>query len=241
MVWDAHTHLGPTVSWMPNYDFDVSVKAYLGFLKKNRVKRAIALPNPQSGDYSKANDFVAKATKEHSQIIGFGRVDPRAGKNAVLEVERCFSLGLQGIKLHPHLEFFYPSHPAFFSLYEKCLDLKMPIEFHSDKAVLAMGSPDSFSGLLKKFPKLTVLFGHLLDLKYAQYAKLYRNVFVVTSLAPTPQVIESAVKIAGENKVLFGSDWPYLGFGFEKAKVGLASLSKNAKKKIFEKNLQRLF
>src|SRR3989338_466302 len=108
MTFDAHTHLGPTVHWMPKFEFDVSVKDYLGFLRKNRIDQAVAFPNPQVGDYSKANDFIAKAQAEHSEIVGFGRVDPRTGKQAIEEVVRCHAIGLKGIKLHPHLEFFYP-------------------------------------------------------------------------------------------------------------------------------------
>ncbi len=240
MVFDAHTHLGPTVPWMPKSEFNVTVEQFLAYLKKDKIQKAVAFPNPQVGDYSKANDFIATAMKKHSGIVGFGRVDPRTGKQAVHEIERCYSIGLEGIKLHPYIEFFYPSHSAFFPLYEKCLDLRLPIEFHSDKPSMVVGSAGSFAGLLKEFPKLTVLFGHLQDIQYARFAKQYKNVFVVTSLAPSPEMIEASVKIAGENKVLFGSDWPYMNPRFELAKIELANISKPAKKKILQTNLKKI-
>lgn len=241
MIFDSHTHLGPTVHWMPKFEFNVTEKQYSDFLKKNSISKAIAFPNPQVGDYSKANDFIANAMKKNSKIVGFGRVDPRTEKKAVQEVERCYSIGLKGIKLHPHVEFFYPSHPAFYPLYEKCLDLKFPIEFHSDKPNLVLGSAKSFQALLERFPKITLLFGHLLDIQYAQYAKKYKNAFVVSSQAPSPEMIEASVKIAGEKKVLFGSDWPYGNPAFELTKIKLSALSSSVKKKVLGLNAKKLF
>ncbi|MBU0635563.1 amidohydrolase family protein, partial [Candidatus Micrarchaeota archaeon] len=71
--------------------------------------------------------------------------------------------------------------------------------------------------------------------------KKYKNAFVVSSQAPSPEMIEASVKIAGEKKVLFGSDWPYGNPAFELTKIKLSALSSSVKKKVLGLNAKKLF
>ena len=59
------------------------------------------------------NDSIAAIVRQYpEQFIGFGSVDPWAGKAAVLETERCArEFGLHGMKFHPSTQEFYPNDP----------------------------------------------------------------------------------------------------------------------------------
>lgn len=56
----------------------------------------------------KTNDDIIEAAAHHpDRLVGFGAVQPRAGKEAVAEVERCARAGLKGIgELRPDTQGF---------------------------------------------------------------------------------------------------------------------------------------
>ena len=114
-IYDAHVHFGPSTQWVPYIDPVVSIEDVLEAMKQHFVKKSIVFPNPHVGDkYPELNDLMKDAQKRHpDRIIGFGRVDPRRGEEAVSEIKRMHELGLKGVKLHPYVECFRPDHPFF--------------------------------------------------------------------------------------------------------------------------------
>mgnify|MGYP001306989072 CR=1 FL=1 len=89
------------------------------------------------------NDWVAELQRRHpEQLIGFGGVDPYAGKDAVREARRCIEeLGLHGFKFHPISQKFEANNPDFYELWQTISDLGVPALFHTGQTGVGAGTP----------------------------------------------------------------------------------------------------
>ena len=128
-----------------------------------------------TGETPDTNDYVSDIVKKYpDQFVGFSTVDPWKGKLAVLELERSVTkLGLRGLKLHPIHQAFFPNDPNFYPLYRKCVELDVPVLFHTGFAAAGAGYPGGAGFKLKysapipgiddiaaDFPDLTIIMAH---------------------------------------------------------------------------------
>jgi len=214
------------------------VEDLIKLFDKFNVERALVFPNPNIGDkYPETNDYIAKSVKKYpNRLVGFGRVDPRRGKEAIDEVVRFKGkLTLTGLKLHPMVECFRPDHPFFDRFFEKVSELSLPLLIHTGDG---FSSPGLVLTVAKKHPNLTIIFGHLKE-GCLGALKESENIYVETS-GTLPEFIEMSMDI-DENRVLFGSDVPYYRYPVQIAIVDAANISNKAKRKVFYENFQRLF
>jgi len=86
-ICDAHVHLGPSGPWQPYENPTIDVNELMKLLQGYKIDRALVFPNPNVGDkYPETNDYIAEcAEKFPRKLVGFGRVDPRRGIEAVQE------------------------------------------------------------------------------------------------------------------------------------------------------------
>ena len=184
-----------------------------------------------TGDSPDTNDYVAELVDAHpEQFIGFATVDPWKDDRAVAELERAITqLGLKGLKLHPIHQAFFPDDTRFYPLYEKCAELGVPVLFHSGFAAAGIGMPGGGGMKLKysapiphiddvaaDFPDLTVIMAHpawpWVEEQIA--VALHKpNVFIdLSGWAPRyiPPALIHEANTRLQDKVLFGSDFPYL-------------------------------
>lgn len=237
-ICDAHVHLGESGPWQPYMDPTIKVEELMQLFRKFNVEKAVVFPNPNVGDkYPEMNNYIAECVKRYPDIlIGFGRVDPRRGDGAIKELVRMKEkLGLRGLKLHPMVECFRPDHPYFERLFEKANELEIPIIFHTGSN---FSSPSLALKIAKKYPKITVILGHLRE-GCVHALKQASNVYVETS-GSLPDYVELAVDI-DENRILFGSDIPYLRYQTQIATIEAANITERARRKIFRENFLKLF
>ena len=184
-----------------------------------------------TGEKPDSNDYVADIVKKYpDQFIGFATVDPWKGKAAVLEVERSVrELGLKGLKLHPIHQAFFPNDTRFYPLYEKCADLGVPVLLHSGFGAAGAGMPGGGGLKLKyaapipgiddvaaDFPNLTIIMAHpawpWIEEQIA--VTLHKpNVYLDLSGWSPRFIPDSLIREANtrlREKILFGSDFPYL-------------------------------
>ena len=184
-----------------------------------------------TGEPPDTNDYVADIVKNHpQQFIGFASVDPWKGKAAVQELERSVKeLGLRGLKLHPVHQSFFPNDTHFYPLYEKAAELGVPVLFHSGFAGAGAGQPGGAGFKLKysapipgiddvaaDFPQLTVIMAHpawpWIEEQIA-VALHKANVFLdLSGWSPRfiPEALVRETNTRLQDKVLFGSDYPYI-------------------------------
>lgn len=252
MIVDFHIHLGRVVKgWIKALEkygvtseeqVEKNVEELVREMDKHKVDKAVVFPNPRLPvEYRDANDEIADAQKKYpDRIIGFCRVDPRDSERAIEELERSIlSLELKGLKLHPVMEVFTPDHEYVVRIVKKAGELGVPVLIHS--GVGNLDSPRRLYKLVEEARETTVIVGHFLSYPAnVELAEKYDNVYLETSGVITPKIIELAVRKVGAEKILFGSDWPYLDMKFEMVKVEMARISREEKNMILGGNAKRI-
>jgi len=237
-ICDAHVHLGESGPWQPYENPTIYIEELMPLFTKFNVARALVFPNPNVGDkYPKTNNYIAECVKKHpKRLVGFGRVDPRRGKEAIQESKRIKQkLGLTGIKLHPIVECFRPDHPYFNKFFKIVDELRLPILIHSGEGFSA---PGLVVKVAKKHPNTIVILAHLREGCIAALRES-SNIYVETS-GTLPEFVELATD-ADKNRVLFGSDVPYYRYPTQTAIIEAAEISNKIKRNVYFENFERLF
>lgn len=252
MIVDFHVHLGKVVrGWIKVLEkygitseeqVEKNVEELIRDMDRFGVDKAVVFPNPRyPGEYREANDEIAEAQRRYpGRIVGFCRVDPRNPKIAIEELERSIlSLGLKGLKLHPVMEVFTPDHEYVIEVVKRAGDLGVPVLIHSGTG--SLDSPQRFYKLVEEAGETTLIIGHFMAYPAnVELAKKYENVYLETSGVIAPKVIELAVRDVGAEKILFGSDWPYLDLKFEMAKIEMSNISDDEKRLILGGNAEKI-
>ncbi|MBA7691872.1 hypothetical protein ES703_100427 [subsurface metagenome] len=175
--------------------------------------------------YKEYNDKVAGYVKDFpDRLIGLAGIDPRRGKEAIQELERCIGeLGFAGVKLWP-LMGFYPDDPKFYPFYERVEELGAVILCHTgsgpQKTYLKYCRPAYVDTVAVDFPKIKIMMAHMGDPwtnEAMTVASKNPNVYIdisawepVFKFDPSTffQTLVQAKMTCGINKILFGTDWP---------------------------------
>lgn len=168
-----------------------------------------------------SNEYVKSLIDRFpDRLIGFASVSPHKA-NAVEQLDRAISdLGLVGVKLHPPLQGFFPDDEAVFPIYEKAVELDVPIVFHvgttpfGDRCRLAMADPLRIDDVANAFPRLRIMLTHLGTLWHHEafmVVEKHPNVFIDTAayVYEIPELLTlNLVKRLGKHKFIFGTDYP---------------------------------
>jgi len=176
------------------------------------------------------NEYVAGLVKKYPDTFvgAWAMVDPWKGKMAVKEVERAVKeWGMMGVKFQAVAQGFYPDERRFYPIYEKCLELKVPVSFHVGSTGLGAGLPGGgghrlsytrpipyIDNIAADFPDLTIVMIHpAWPWHEEQIAVLLHKANVYADLsgyAPRyfPDSIKREVNGRLQDKFMFGSDYP---------------------------------
>ncbi|MHA1580800.1 MAG: amidohydrolase family protein [Candidatus Freyarchaeota archaeon] len=178
-------------------------------------------------------------------FIGFCSVDPHDPR-ADLILEHHIRSGFKGLKLHAIHQKFWPSEAMH--IWERAAKLGIPVLVHSGK--IWQGDPDNSNPLLyrdiiDRFPELKLIIAHLggtFEREALQLAKEYDNVYLDTSGGPAKKVMV-AVKALGSERIIFGSDMPFIPYGDprdEVKKIEKLEISEEEKQLILGENILTL-
>ena len=168
-----------------------------------------------------SNEYVKHLIDHHpKRFIGFASVTPYR-TDATKTLEHAISdLGLQGLKLHPPLQQFYPNDKRVYPIYEKAMELDIPVVFHvgttpfGDRCRLSMANPLLIDDVACDFPHLRIMLTHLGTLFHNEafmVVEKHPNVFIDTAAYTyeIPQIINiNLIKRIGRHKIIFGTDYP---------------------------------
>jgi len=207
------------------------------------------------------NDYVAEAVRTYPDVfLGFASVDPWKGAVAVAELARAVTvLGLRGLKCHPIVQAFYLSDRRFYPLWECCAALKIPLLVHTGTTGVGAGVPGG-NGLKLKyaqpiphiddvaadFPDLTIIGAHPSwpwQEEMLAIAVHKTNVYIDLSGWSPKYFPPSLVRYANtllQDRVLFGSDYPFLTPERWIADFDKAGFKPEVREKILLKNAKRL-
>jgi len=193
---------------------------------------------------------IASNEEGKKRLIPFISLHPLM-RNKEQKLKDFIKSGARGIKLHPQIQLFKPTHKGAYEIYELAKAYKLPILFHTGLSPISpkwqkrFVEPIYFKKVCADFPENVFILGHsggAFDHKEAmQLAKQNKNVYLELSGQP-PQVIKEIIQKNGHEKLFFGSDWPYYPSVLPLAKVLLATegMKDDVRTAILGKNVQSL-
>lgn len=242
-----------------------SVDGLLNAMDSAGVERAVLLgwywENP--GSCARQNRFYAQCVRLHpDRLSGFASIHPAAGSAAVREeILRARGEGLAGLgELSPHSQGFPVTDPVWGEALVLAGEIGLPVNLHVTDPEGRfypgrVATPlDDFLRIARGFPRTNFILAHwggLLPLRSPEAAAM-ANLYYDTSASPL--LYDSGVwrrfsALAGQGRVLFGSDYPlnlYPAFGSEPELGRLVSeakasgLSEGELTALFRNNAEKL-
>lgn len=241
---DAHAHLGRSL-----FGAEITVDELIASMETNGISRSVLVPlKPVNYHFGPENDRIAAAASRYpDRFSGLARVDPWQNTGALTELKRAVDdLDLIGLYLHPFEEHFTANDEVIFPLLDFLQERGLPL-------LLAGGypgfsHPSQIGDLARQFPDVTIIASHggqlnisgMLLADASRMLRTYNNVIMETSGIYREDFIEDIVKELGAERVVFGSNAPYMDQGYETLRVRLAHLSDEDKQCIATSNLARI-
>ncbi|MBQ3080174.1 MAG: amidohydrolase family protein [Clostridia bacterium] len=257
-IFDAHAHIYPekiaskaskTIGEF--YDigmhFDGTTNTLISLGEKYGVEKFLVhsvatVPH----QVTRINDFILSECALHPEkFIGFATLHPDF-ENPWEELSRVKGAGLHGVKLHPDFQKFEISDPKMDDAYRAMAELKLPVLFHTGDKRYNWSSPAHIPVIKKKHTHLQVIcahFGAYSEWDSAADCLKDEDVYVDTSSSMFVISDEEAkryISLYGEDRVLFGSDYPMWSVGDEIENILRLKLPERVNEKIFSKNLSAL-
>lgn len=173
-------------------------------------------------------EIVADVIKEYpTRFRGLAGIDPTEGMAGVRRLEYAVrELGFIGAHLYPHWFELAPDHARYYPFYAKCCELDVPIIIHVGQSMIyapdmpcrSVAQPITLDGVACDFPELKIVGSHIgipwTDEMIAMCWK-HPNVYIASDAhAPKywPQSLVHYINTFGQDKVMFGTDFPVLDF-----------------------------
>jgi predicted TIM-barrel fold metal-dependent hydrolase len=186
------------------------------------------------------------------RVYGLYGVNPFEGLAGVRHLEKSVKeYGFVGLHVHPHGFDLGPEHAFYFPYYAKCVELGVPAVFSMGHTLDFMpidnGRPARLDRIALYFPELTIVCTHTgwpwVEEAIAIASK-HPNVYLGTSAyAPKywkPEMVRF-INSWGQDKVLWGSDFPLVKHPEALKQVEELGLREIAKEKLLWRNAERIF
>jgi len=166
------------------------------------------------------NRWLGKVQAENDKVLCFGGVHPDEADRED-EFERMVNdYGLKGMKLVPCMQQFFLNDRRLFPIYERAEACGLPVLVHTGgdpiQGMELYGHPRDVDEIASAFPNLTIIIAHV-GIPFFDEAKelLSRHENVFTDISFTVEVIDaktlsSLVQDVGLERVMFGSDFPFV-------------------------------
>jgi uncharacterized protein len=222
VIVDAHCHAGRGTGLTGPWDTRARLDHYLRRADRAGIDRAVLIPAFHD-DYLIANRELARIVASRpDRFIGFAMVNPARDRGRVhmLVREAVEAHGFRGLKVH--------RHDARISreTCEAARTFGLPILYD------VMGETSVVDLIAREYRDLTFVIPHLgsfgddwrAHLTLIDQMTRLPNVFTDTSGVRRFDYLVEAVRRAGADRVLFGSDGPWLHPGLELHKIRLLGL-----------------
>lgn len=171
-----------------------------------------------------------KAAMGREELISFGSVHPWSPK-VEQKLDRQKALGAKGIKVHPAVQLVRPDTRRALKLYRLCGERGLPVLFHCGPVGIEprlgryMSQVRHYVRGIQQCPGTTFILGHSGALQMEEGLQLaveHPNVYLELASQSVSNV-RRILDQAPQDRVLFGSDWPFYHQATGLAKVFLAT------------------
>jgi len=243
-VVDCHGHLGPC----PNFHIPAHSPAAIA-ARMDRVGVDILCVSSHTAIYSDfraGNDETAAAVDAFpARFVGAVVLNAHYPDDLAGELDRCLAHGgFRMIKLHSSLGKFKLASEACEPIWREAERRGLPVLVHSWEGSADCGAA-ACERVAEKHPGVPLILGHSLAPngypEACRLAQTHANVYLdtATSMVNYGQLADM-VERTGPDKILFGSDTPFLDPAPQAAKVVFARLSDDEKRKILGQNAAQL-
>ena len=223
--------------------------AFLVAAKSGRV----GLP----GCYHMPAEVVSRAVDKYpNRFLGLIGIDPYTGMEGVRGLEDAVkNMGFIGAHLYPHWFELAPNHAKYYPFYSKCIELNIPIQMQVGQSLIyskqqrcrSVGRPIYLDDVACDLPELKLIGSHVgipwHDEMIAMSWK-HENVFISTDAHSPKYWPDSVVRYInsyGQDKVIFGSDFPVLRFQRTVEEIDQLDLKSEVRRKFMRDNVIRIY
>jgi predicted TIM-barrel fold metal-dependent hydrolase len=209
------------------------------------------------GSFHLPYEVVARALEKYpGRFYGLAGLDPYEGMSGVRALEDAVKhMGFIGAHLYPHWFDLPPDHAKYYPFYAKCCELGVPIQmqvgqsmvYAKEQPMRSVGRPILLDGIACDFPELKLIGIHVgipwTDEMIAMAWK-HENVFIGSDAhSPKywPPAFVNYINSYGQDKVLFGTDFPVLGFKRTMDEVLALGLRADPLRKFLRDNALRVY
>lgn len=241
LVIDNHCHLGPAPHFYQTYNDAAGMVATMDRIGMDQacVFSTMAI----MFDMREGNDMSLEAARQYpGRLLAYGVPDPHEAELVRDELQRCIDAGAVGIKMHAGVAQYPFEGPGYRPAFELADRHRLPLISHGT------GTPDTLRGIARDYPGCHFIVAH------AAGASPSKTMDLVMVAAEEPNVyLDTAasvgylddftemVRLAGANKILYGSDMPWTCATYQLGRVLLCPITDAEKKRILGENLAELF
>lgn len=238
MIIDCHCHAGKGDGLTGPWDTAAPLEKYLHRAAKAGINRTVLFAAFHS-DYAVANREVARMVASRpDRFFGFTFVNPVSDRGRIKKLVRqgVEEFGFVGIKVHRH------DGRITREVCEAARAFSLPVLYD------VMGEVSVCELLAQEYPDVNFIIPHLgsfgddwqAQLALIDHVVRHPNIYTDTAGVRRFDLLEQSVQRAGPNKILFGSDGPWLHPGVELAKVKALNLPKHDEDLVLAGNFLRL-
>ena len=209
------------------------------------------------GSWHLPYEIVADAVQRYPErFSGLAGLDPTEGMTGVRSLERAVrEYGFVGAHFYPHWFELAPDHARWYPFYAKCVELDVPVQLQVGQSLVydparplrSVGRPITLDAVACDFPELKLIGIHVgipwTDEMIAMAWK-HANVFIgcdAHSPKYWPEAFVRYINSYGQDKVIFGTDYPVLDFERTRREIDSLGLKDEAKRKLLRDNARRIY
>lgn len=244
-IIDAHAHLGP---WEAFYIPTPDAAAMVAMNERLGIGlTGLASNMAIDSDYARGNDLTAQAVRSFpGRLFGYVVPHPRYADGVLPELRRGFDeLGLRAIKLHPGVHNYSILEPACADIWRFAEERRAFVLSHTWEGDERC-RPKAFGQLAEEHPAVCFVLGHSGGgpagrREAAEAARAHGNIYLeICGSRLMGADVEYLVGEVGAERVLFGTDSPWIDPRFTLGKVAYANLSDEQLRLILGENMGRL-
>ena len=246
----------------PEYRDGVPIEQYIEMMDRAGIERSFLIAQ-RSGDIRVRGsahmpyEYIAElVSRRPDRFSGLAGIDPSDIMDGMRKFETAVKeYGFVGGHLYPHWFGEAPDAPRYYPFYAKCRELNIPVMmqvghclvYQRDRRLPSVGRPICLDQIAIDFPDLPLIGIHIGYPWYEEMISMawkHPNVYIgLDAYAPKhwPQATTHYMNTFGQDKVLFGTDWPVVDPERAMDDVAAMDWRPAAKRKVLRDNALALF
>ena len=203
------------------------------------------------------NEYILECSARYPhRLVGLVSIQPQAGNEALLELERCVHSGVKGIgEMRADTQGFDLTSGAFTDIVDYLVTHNLVLLSHSSEPVghdypgKGALTPEIIYPFIMRHPDLKIVLAHWggglpFYAAMPEVKAIFTNVYFDTAASPylySPSVYRQVLDIVGSEHVIFGSDYPLISPMRALAEIRSSDLAESVQSAVIGGNAQRLF